>query len=411
MTAELEGLLLEKQAQLGIFILIPKHGQLLFPTVLLSVELRLDGRQVAVHVAEVLHNLVDFRFLELDAALEFFNSCLVLGKFLCAHLGAKLKKIVQLALLLEVFLLQLLQVRVDLAEVLHDVDNLRLGVIELGLQLLNGLGCLLFGLYLGILMELLAGSLSFLNSLESGKSHLLDGFTLSYSFCVGRVDGDFAWLQSGHGTFDLEVVIIRYWLGFSGLIFLFGQCLCGLVLCSSSGDSSIVHFLLSLSFSELLGFFGLLLLSKRKFKLGLLLLLNKELSFLGLISFILLLLGLGCSIGDHFLLELDSFCSLLGKSFLFDLLLCLLLLKLCESLLFGLLNLLFLQCKLLLCLLSLSNALLFGFEGSLCHMSCFFLLLKLIGCLLLGQLLLVLELLSLLCSFFFGLLLLLNLLL
>ena len=63
MTAELEGLLLEKQAQLGIFILIPKHGQLLFPTVLLSVELRLDGRQVAVHVAEVLHNLVDFRFL------------------------------------------------------------------------------------------------------------------------------------------------------------------------------------------------------------------------------------------------------------------------------------------------------------------------------------------------------------
>ena len=124
-------LVVEKHAQLGVFLeVVVQLAQL--QRVVLALQLRLYRAQVRLHLAEVLHDAQHFDVFGGELLLEAQSLGLVFSDVGAAR--SQLDEVVHLSLLVQVLVPQLLQVLVDLAEVLHDCEDLALGALELILQ-------------------------------------------------------------------------------------------------------------------------------------------------------------------------------------------------------------------------------------------------------------------------------------
>lgn len=205
-------------------------------------------------------------------------------------------------LLLQEFLLDVVELRPDRAKVLHDGEHLVPRGVELVLQLADGLGCLLLRLVLGVLVQLLRGLLTFLDAGDGRLVDLINGGLLQLLLLI-RVDVQFDLLLlvslASHTHQLFQVLVALLLLGAERLREL------SLVRCHLRVDlalfeiDALVHGLVALLLNQLLALhqqslhFTLLFLLDLKLALQFLLLEGLGLLLFLLFSLVLLFLLLG----------------------------------------------------------------------------------------------------------------------
>ena len=102
------------------------------------------------------------------------------------------------AVLLQELALDFADLGADLTKVLHDGEDLLARRVKLVLELLDGARSGLFGLLLGIGMELTAGCFTSLDTRESSLVDLVDGVALHLLFLL-LIDLEFDFLFLAHG--------------------------------------------------------------------------------------------------------------------------------------------------------------------------------------------------------------------